>query len=134
MWFRPFWYFRPSYKPPNLFLSRVALLRRPWFYPLRMLWPWHLRPFPEQVTIVVEDIFRGSIDWGLLLVLAPVFKPMYSDLILMVIVRGSIPAKVGFWVGLIMFSYVRTPTKLTNAVSKTQFSGPKKGRFLPKIP
>ena len=86
MWFRPFWYFRLSYKTPNLFLSRVALLRRPWFYPMLLLWPWNLRPFPEQVTIVVEDIFRGSIDWGLLLVLAPVFKLMYYDLILMVIV------------------------------------------------
>ena len=48
--------------------------------------------------------------------------------------RGSIPAKVGFWVGLRMFSYVRTPTKLTNAISKTQLLGPKKGGFSPKIP
>ena len=48
--------------------------------------------------------------------------------------RGSIPAKVGFWVGLRIFSYVSTPTKLTNAISKTQLSGPKKGVFLPKIP
>ena len=48
--------------------------------------------------------------------------------------RGSIPAKVGFWVGLRNFSYVPTPTKLTNAISKTQLSGPKKGVFLPKIP
>ena len=48
--------------------------------------------------------------------------------------RGSIPAKVGFWVGLIMFSYVRTPTKLTNATSKTQLLAPKKGGFSPKIP
>ena len=48
--------------------------------------------------------------------------------------RGSIPAKVGFWVGLRMFSYICTPTKITNAISKTQILGPKKGRFLPKIP
>ena len=48
--------------------------------------------------------------------------------------RGSIPAKVGFWVGIRMFSYVRTPTKLTKAISKTQLSGPKKGGFSPKIP
>ena len=48
--------------------------------------------------------------------------------------RGSIPAKVGFWVGLRIFSYVPTPTKLTNATSKTQLSGPKKGVFSPKIP
>ena len=48
--------------------------------------------------------------------------------------RGSIPAKVGFWVGLRIFSYVPTATKLTNAISKTQLSGPKKGVFLPKIP
>ena len=48
--------------------------------------------------------------------------------------RGSIPAKVGFWVGLRIFSYVHNPTKLTNAISKTQLSGPKKGVFLPKIP
>ena len=48
--------------------------------------------------------------------------------------RGSIPAKVGFWVGLRIFSYVLTPTKLTNAISKTQLLGPKKGVFLPKIP
>ena len=50
------------------------------------------------------------------------------------LVRGSIPAKVVFWVGLIMFSYVRTPTKLTNVISKTQLLGPKKGGFLSKIP
>ena len=48
--------------------------------------------------------------------------------------RGSIPAKVGFWVGLRMFSYVRTPTKLTNAISKTQLLGQKKGGFSPKNP
>ena len=48
--------------------------------------------------------------------------------------RGSIPAKVGFWVGLRMFLYVRTPTELTNTISKTQFFGPKKGGFSPKIP
>ena len=48
--------------------------------------------------------------------------------------RGSIPAKVGFWVGLRIFSYVSTPTKLTNTILKTQLSGPKKGAFLPKIP
>ena len=48
--------------------------------------------------------------------------------------RGSIPAKVGFWVGLRIFSYVPTPTKLTNSISKTQLSGPKKGGFSPKIP
>ena len=30
--------------------------------------------------------------------------------------------------------YVPTPTKLTNAISKTQISGPKKGEFSPKIP
>ena len=48
--------------------------------------------------------------------------------------RGSIPAKVGFWVGLRMFSYVCIPTKVTNAISKTQFLGPKKGGFSPKIP
>ena len=39
--------------------------------------------------------------------------------------RGSIPAKVGFWVGLRIFSYARTPTKLTNEISKTQLLGPK---------
>ena len=33
-----------------------------------------------------------------------------------------------------IFSYVPTPTKLTNAISKTQLSGPKKGGFSPKIP
>ena len=49
-------------------------------------------------------------------------------------VRGFVPAKVGFWVGLRIFSYVPTPTKLTNAISKTQLSGPKKGVFSPKIP
>ena len=48
--------------------------------------------------------------------------------------RGSIPAKVGFWVGLRFFSYLPTPTKLTNAISKMQLSGPKKRVFLPKIP
>ena len=48
--------------------------------------------------------------------------------------RGSIPAKVGFWVGLRIFSYVPTPTKITNSISETQLSGPKKGVFLPKIP
>ena len=48
--------------------------------------------------------------------------------------RGSIPAKVGFWVGLRTFLYVPSPTKVTNAISKTQFLGPKKGVFLPKIP
>ena len=50
------------------------------------------------------------------------------------ITRGSIPAKVGFWAGLRMVSYVRTPTKLTNEISKTQLLGPKKGGFSPKIP
>ena len=50
------------------------------------------------------------------------------------LVRGSIPAKVVFWVGLRIFSYVPTPTKLTNAISKTKLSGPKKGVFLPKTP
>ena len=48
--------------------------------------------------------------------------------------RGSIPAKVGFWVGLRMFSYVRNPTKLTNAISKTQLLGPKKGGSRQKYP
>ena len=48
--------------------------------------------------------------------------------------RGSIPARVGFWVGLRIFSYVPTPTKLTNEISKTQLLSPKKGVFLPKIP
>ena len=48
--------------------------------------------------------------------------------------RGSIPAKVGFWVGLRIFSYVPTPTKLTNAISKTQLSGTKKRVFSPKTP
>ena len=48
--------------------------------------------------------------------------------------RGSIPAKVEYWEGLRIFSYEPTPTKLTNAISKTQLSGPKRGRFLPKIP
>ena len=33
-------------------------------------------------------------------------------------VRGSIPAKVGFLVGLRMFSYMRTPTKITNVIPK----------------
>ena len=47
--------------------------------------------------------------------------------------RGSIPAKVGFLVGLRIY-YVHTPTKITNAISKTQFSGPKKGVISPKIP
>ena len=37
--------------------------------------------------------------------------------------RGSKPAKVGFWVSLRIFSYVRTPTKLTNSMSKTQLLG-----------
>ena len=50
------------------------------------------------------------------------------------LIRGSIPAKVEYWEGLRIFSYIPTPTKLTNAISKTQLSGPKKGRFLPKIP
>ena len=53
---------------------------------------------------------------------------------LRVMVRGSIPAKVGFWVGLRMFSYVRNPTILTNTISKTQLLGPKKGGFSPKTP
>ena len=48
--------------------------------------------------------------------------------------RGSIPAKVGFWVILRIFSYVPTPTKLTNTISKTQLSGSKKEVFSPKIP
>ena len=48
--------------------------------------------------------------------------------------RGSIPGKVGFWVGLRMFLYVHTPPKLTNAITKTQLLGPKKGGFSPKIP
>ena len=48
--------------------------------------------------------------------------------------RGSIPAKVEYWEGLRIFSYVPTPTKLTNDISKTQLPGPKKGRFSPKIP
>ena len=48
--------------------------------------------------------------------------------------KGSIPAKVGFWVGLRIFSYVPTPTKLTNAISKTHFSGPKKGCSCQKYP
>ena len=30
--------------------------------------------------------------------------------------RGSIPAKIGFWVGLRLLSYVPTPTKLTNTM------------------
>ena len=47
-------------------------------------------------------------------------------------VRGSIPAKVGFWVGLRNFSYVPTPTKITNAISKTQPFGSKKGGVLAK--
>ena len=47
--------------------------------------------------------------------------------------RGSIPAKVGFWVGLRIVSYVPTPTKVTTAISKTQLPGPKKGVFSPKI-
>ena len=46
--------------------------------------------------------------------------------------RGSIPAKVGFWVGLGIFLYVRTPTKLTNTISKTQLTGPKNGGVLAK--
>ena len=46
--------------------------------------------------------------------------------------RGSIPSKVGFWVGLRMFLYVRTPTKITNAISKTQLLGQKKGEVLAK--
>ena len=49
-------------------------------------------------------------------------------------IRGSIPAKIENWEGLRIFSYVPTPTKLTNAISKTQLSGPKRGRFLPKTP
>ena len=48
--------------------------------------------------------------------------------------RGSIPAKVRFWVGLKKRLYVPYPTKLTNTISKTQLLGPKKGGFLPKIP
>ena len=48
--------------------------------------------------------------------------------------RGSIPSKVGFWVGLRMFLYVRTPNKLTNAISKTQLLGPKKGGSRQKYP
>ena len=48
--------------------------------------------------------------------------------------RGSTPAKVGFWVGLRMFSYVRTPTKLTNAISKTQLLGKKRGGSRQKYP
>ena len=31
-----------------------------------------------------------------------------------------------------IFSYVPTSTELTNAISKTQLSGPKKGGFSPK--
>ena len=48
--------------------------------------------------------------------------------------RGSIPAKVRFWVGLRIFFNVPTPTEVTNAISQTQLSGPKKGAFSPKIP
>ena len=33
-----------------------------------------------------------------------------------------------------ILSYLPTPTKLTNAISKTQLSGPKKGGFSPKPP
>ena len=33
-----------------------------------------------------------------------------------------------------MFLYVRIPTELTNAISKTQLLGQKKGGFLPNIP
>ena len=46
--------------------------------------------------------------------------------------RGSIPAKVGFWVGVRFFSYVPTPTKLTNAISKNATFGSKKGGVLAK--
>ena len=53
----------------------------------------------------------------------------YPDVVLIgtfhyIVNRGSIPAKVGFWVGLRIFSCVPTPTKLTNAISKTQLLGP----------
>ena len=50
------------------------------------------------------------------------------------VTRGSIPAKVGLWVGLRIFSYVPTPTKITDEISKTQLASPKKRLFSPKIP
>ena len=49
-------------------------------------------------------------------------------------IRGSIPAKVGYWEGLRMFSYVPTPLNLLTKIQKTKLSGPKKGGFSPKIP
>ena len=52
----------------------------------------------------------------------------------LVITRRSIPGKVGFWVGLRIVSYMPTHTKFTNAISKTQLLGPKKGVLTPKIP
>ena len=70
----------------------------------------------ENIEVYIDTNFAGNWD-----------PKEYTD-------RGSIPAKVGFWVGLRIFLYVPTPTKLTNAISKTQLSGPKKGVFLPKIP
>ena len=44
---------------------------------------------------------------------------------------GTYPV-LGFWVGLRIFSYVCNPTKFTNAISKTQLSGQKKGGVLAK--
>ena len=48
--------------------------------------------------------------------------------------RGSIPAKVEYWEGLRIFSYVPTPTKLTKKNSKTQLLDPKRGGSRQKYP
>ena len=65
----------------------------------------------------------------------PVCRGIFAGRVIQLSVRrGSIPAKVGFWVGLRMFLYVCIPTKLTNAIPKTQLLGPKKGGVSPKIP
>ena len=49
-------------------------------------------------------------------------------------VEGPYQPKLDIGKVLRIFSYVPTPTKLTNAISKTQLSGPKKGGFSLKIP
>ena len=73
--------------------------------------------------------FLNSLLWYVYLMGYLIFSFIWTPL-----TRGSIPGKVGFWVCLKIFLYVHTPTKLINAISKTQLSGPKKGVFLPKIP
>ena len=49
-------------------------------------------------------------------------------------IEGPYQPKLDIGKVLRIFFYVPTPTKLTNAISKTQLSGPKKGVFSPKPP